>query len=188
MEKDVRNSFECTDAAELTAQVYDWTLEFTQLSAGSFSASGDLVQLDSMLIGRINTDQTLRQRGYAPRNTVAVSLPGRGSSPAFIRGRQVASDQCVVVGNGACLDVITRDGYVDIGIAVDLAAWAEQSQWLHSRPEADWNGTRIATPGKAWVNSDSRPSIGSSMRAISIQRRCAATSFVRACPINSSRR
>jgi AraC family transcriptional regulator, ethanolamine operon transcriptional activator len=142
----------CTDAAELSPQVQDWNFEFTQLSAGPFAASGGILLLDSVHVARVTYDQSLLQRGYAPRGSVTIAIPSRGSGQLFVGGRQLQSSQCLTLADGACLEGITRGRYVDVEFAIDLNAWETQSHWLRECPLARARGIGVETPSPLWIN------------------------------------
>lgn len=143
----------CADTTELSQQVRDWSFEFSQLSAGTFAASGGMVPLDCALVARATIDQTLLHRGCSPRGSVAIIIPGRGSGRVFVRDRELGPGQCVAMADGACLDAITRGRYVHIALAIDLDAWSTHSHWLSECPLATARGIGIESPGPARINS-----------------------------------
>jgi len=142
----------CTDAAELSPQVQDWNFEFTQLSAGPFAASGGILLLDSVHVARVTYDQSLLQRGYAPRGSVTIAIPSRGSGQLFVGGRQLESSQCLTLADGACLEAITRGRYLDVELAIDLNTWNTHSHWLSECPLALARGIGVDTPSPFWIN------------------------------------
>ena len=149
---DIYKPISCTDAAELSAQVQDWNFEFTQLSAGPFSTSGGILLLDSVHVGRLTYDQSLLHRGYTPRGCVAIVIPSRDSGQLFVGGRQVESSQCLTVADGAGLEAISRNRYVDVELAIDLNAWNTQSHWLSECPLALARGIGVETSSPLWIN------------------------------------
>lgn len=148
---DIYKRISCADATGLSQQVQDWSFEFTQLSAGAFSANGGMAPLDSALVAQATLDQTLLHRGCAPRGSAAVLIPGRGSGQAFVRGRQLQSAQCIAMADGACIEAITQGRYVDVALAIDLNAWNAQSHWLNECPLTTIRGTSIESPGPQWI-------------------------------------
>jgi AraC family transcriptional regulator, ethanolamine operon transcriptional activator len=142
----------CSDPAELASEVADWNFEFTPLRPGDFVATGGIVEFESALVTRITYNQTLLQRGYSPRGTVAVFVPGRGSNEAFVRGHKLEPGQCVTMADGGCLDAITKERYVDVSLAVDRSVWNAQSDWLTPCPLTTNNGTRVESVGQLWIH------------------------------------
>src|ERR1700754_2369036 len=100
------------DTSDLSKQMPGWNFEFTQLSPGALRASGGLVALNGVLVGRLTLDQALLRRGHAPHGSAAVLIPGSASSQAFVRGRRLEPAQCIAMPEGACVEVITRRNYV----------------------------------------------------------------------------
>src|SRR5688572_4902026 len=141
-----------TDAAELTQNLRDWNFEFTQLSLGKFSASGAVLDLDGVSIARLSMGRTLLQRGYAPRGMFAVFIPGAGSGPAYARGQLLETGQCATLTEGAELEAITHEGYLDVSFGVDLSACRPQLEALNGGSMGLSPGTSIAAPGPAWIN------------------------------------
>jgi AraC family transcriptional regulator, ethanolamine operon transcriptional activator len=141
-----------TDAAELTHGVRDWNFEFTQLSSGKFSASGAVLDLDGVSIARLSMGRTLLQRGHAPRGMFAVFIPGAGSGPAYVRGQLLETGQCVTLTEGAEVEAITHEGYLDVSFGVDLNACRAQLDALNGGSMGLSPGTLIAAPGPAWIN------------------------------------
>jgi AraC family transcriptional regulator, ethanolamine operon transcriptional activator len=143
---------DCADASELKEQVVEWNGDFAQLSAGPFSAIGGLTQLGVISMARFTFDQTVLNRSYAPRNTVAFLFPGRGSAPAYVRGREVRYTQGVAMTQDACCEAITHGPFVVVAAAIDLDCWNAQSSWLHTQPVADTRGPSIVSQA-AWLGS-----------------------------------
>jgi AraC family transcriptional regulator, ethanolamine operon transcriptional activator len=142
----------CTDPAELASEVADWNFEFTQLRPGDFLAKGGIVEFESALVTRLTYNQTLLQRGYSPRATVAVFVPGPGSNEGFLRGHKLEPGQCITMADGGCVDAITKERYVDISLAVDRSVWNAQSNWLTPCPLTTNNGTRMESVGQLWIH------------------------------------
>jgi AraC family transcriptional regulator, ethanolamine operon transcriptional activator len=142
----------CTDASELNAQVREWNGDFAQLSAGSFHANGGLTQLGAVSVVRLNFDQTILNRSYAPANAVAFLFPGQGSGASFVRGREIDSSQCVAIANDACCEAITKGHFVVMAAAIDLDFWNAQSHWLRTDSVAGIRSARIISRA-AWRNS-----------------------------------
>jgi AraC family ethanolamine operon transcriptional activator len=142
----------CVDASDLSKQMPDWNFEFTQLSAGPLAATGGRVALNGVLIRRLTLDQAVLRRGHAPHGSAAVLIPGSASSQAFVRGRRLEPAQCIAIAEDALVEVITRPGYVDMAITVDLQAWRGRSQWLSDCALASRNASWVATPGPLWIN------------------------------------
>lgn len=145
-------SFGAKDPTELTEQLRDWNFEFTQLNAGKFKAQGCILQFDSVSLARMSLDRTLIQRGYAPHGMVAIFIPGAGSGPVYVRGQPVVTGQCATLGEGANLDAITHDGYLDVSFGFDLSACRAPMEWLNGGQMLVPPGTCIAAPGPAWTN------------------------------------
>jgi AraC family transcriptional regulator, ethanolamine operon transcriptional activator len=142
----------CVDAADLPKQMPGWNFEFTQLSPGALAANGGMVALNGVLIAQLALDQALLRRGQAPHGSAAVLIPGSTASRAFVRGRQLEPAQCIAIGEGACVEVITRRDYVDVALAVDLQVLRGQSQWLSDCALATSRTSWVATPGPLWID------------------------------------
>ena len=145
-------AFSSTDAAELTRDVGNWNFEFMQLSPGTFRASGALLQLDGVSIERISMERTLLQRGFAPRDRLAVFIPGVGSGPIYAQGQLVEAGQCATLMEGAQLEAISHEGYLDVGFELDFAACRPQLEALSGGSISLARGACIAAPGPAWTH------------------------------------
>lgn len=150
--RDFHRAIRCADASELKEQVVEWNGDFAQLSAGPFSAIGGLTQLGVITLARFTYDQTVLNRSYAPRDTMAFLFPGRGSAPAYVRGRPVEYTQGVAITQDACCEAITHGPFVVMAAAIDLGFWNAQSNWLRTQPVADTRGPSIVSQA-AWLGS-----------------------------------
>lgn len=139
------------DATQFSEQAREWNFEFTQLKRGKFSADGAFIVLDGVCIERVSFNQTLLQRGYVPRNVVAVFLPGAGSAQPFVRGQLIEPGQCATLAEGETLDVITHAPYVDVGLAFDLNACRHQLDALNGGSMGGGLGTAVVAPGPSWI-------------------------------------
>ena len=81
--------FTATDAVELSQQTGEWNFEVSQLTKGALTAESTMLALDGVSLLHIRLNQTVRQRGFGPRNMAAIFIPRAGSAPVF------ASDQLV---------------------------------------------------------------------------------------------
>ena len=141
-----------TDAAELTHDVRDWNFEFMQLSSGKFRASGAMLQLDGVSIARVSMERTLLQRGFAARGMFAVFIPGVGSGPIYAQGQLVEAGQCATLAEGAQLEAISHEGYLDVCFGLDLSACRPQLEALNGGSVRLARGACIAAPGPTWTN------------------------------------
>ena len=140
-----------TDAAELTHDVRDWNFEFLQLSPGKFRAHGAMLNLDGVSIARVSMGQTLLQRGFAQRGTLAVFIPGVGSGPAYVQGQLLEPGQCATLTEGAQLESITHEGYCDVCFGLDLIVCRPQLEALNGGSIGLAPGASIAAPGTSWT-------------------------------------
>ena len=144
-------SVSSTDTAELTHDVREWNFEFLQLSPGKFSAHGAMLNLDGVSIARVSMGQTLLQRGFAQRGTLAVFIPGVGSGPAYVQGQLLEPGQCATLTEGAQLESITREGYCDVCFGLDLIVCRPQLEALNGGSIGLAPGACIAAPGTSWT-------------------------------------
>ena len=145
-------SVSATDAAELTQAVRDWNFEFMQLSSGTFRANGAMLQLDGVSIARVSMSRTLLQKGFATCGTFAVFIPGAGSGPVFANGQLVETGQCATLAEGAQLEAISHEGYMDVCFGLDLTVCRSQLEALKGGALDLAQGASIAAPGPDWTN------------------------------------
>jgi len=141
-----------TDASHVTELVGDWNFEYAQLKKGGFRADGALLEFDGVSLARVAMSQTMLHTGYAPRNMVAVMIPGAGCGQAFVSGQSVESGQCMTLSEGAFLEGITHGHYLDISIGFDLTACRAQLDALNGGSFGLARGMTIVAPGPAWIN------------------------------------
>ena len=152
-------SVSATDAAELTQAVRDWNFEFMQLSSGTFRANGAMLQLDGVSIARVSMSRTLLQKGFATCGTFAVFIPGAGSGPVFANGQLVETGQCATLAEGAQLEAISHEGYMDVCFGLDLDRLSPTTGGVErrlTRPRAGrfHRGTRSCLDQlKSWIAS-----------------------------------
>ena len=123
-----------------------------QLSPGKFRASGAMLQLDGVSIARVSMERTLLQRGFAARGMFAVFIPGVGSGPIYAQGQLVETGQCATLMEGAQLEAISHEGYLDVCFGLDLAACRPQLEALTGGSISFARGACIAAPGPSWTN------------------------------------
>ena len=73
-----------------------------------------MLQLDGVSIARVSMERTLLQRGFAARGMFAVFVPGVGSGPIYAQGQLVETGQCATLMEGAQLEAISHEGYLDV--------------------------------------------------------------------------
>src|SRR4051812_8068379 len=83
------STIDCGDAAELTEQTREWNFEMSQLVPGRYRAEGGILEIEGVSLARIAFSHTTLHRGYAPRNMVALIMPGAGSGPGYADGRPI---------------------------------------------------------------------------------------------------
>ena len=143
---------DATDAIQLSEQTRDWNFEFTQLTGGDFKAEGAVLDLDGVSLARVSYSQTLLHRGFAPRNMVAVFMPGAGSGQVFAHGQLLESGQCVILAESALEDAITHGHYIDVAFGFDMNACRRQLDLLNAGSLGVGWGTTISAPGPDWVD------------------------------------
>lgn len=144
-------SVSAADAAELTHAVRDWNFEFMQLNSGEFRADGAMLQLDGVSIARVSMSRTLLQRGYAAHGLFAVFVPGAGSGPVYAQGQLVESGQCATLMEGAQLEAISHEGYMDVCVGLELRVCRPQLEALNGGSLDLARGATIAAPGPGWT-------------------------------------
>ena len=146
-------TFTANDPVELTEQVGEWGFEFTQLEPGKFRADAAVIDLDGVHLAQVELNQTLLHRGSAPRHTVAVFLPGAGSGHVFAHGQLLEPGQCATLAEGAALEAVTHEYYVDVAFAFDVHACRAQLDALTGEDIRVGPGTTVAAPGSAWIDN-----------------------------------
>lgn len=140
-----------SDPIQLTEEIGEWGFEFSQLKPGVFHAMGAVIDLNGVHVGQVTMDQPLLHQGGAPRNTVALLIPGKGSGPAFVYGQMLEPGQCVTLDAGASIEAVTQGSYVDVAFAMDVAACRAQLDALAGGDLGILPGATCAAPGVAWV-------------------------------------
>ena len=144
-----------TDPAELSDLLRDWNFEFTQLTPGKLQANGAMVDLGGVNVARIANNQTMQQRGYAPRGMAGMFMPGAGSGPAFAYGQLVESGQCVTLAESDLSEAVTHGHggrYVDVALGFDMNACSSQLDALNGGSLGIALGTSIVAPDPSWVD------------------------------------
>jgi AraC family ethanolamine operon transcriptional activator len=142
--------FTATDAVELSQQTGEWNFEVSQLTKGALTAESTMLALDGVSLLHITLNQTVRQRGFGPRNMAAIFIPCVGSAPVFASDQLVESGQCMTVMGGE-LEGVTHSEYQEIDVAFDLNACRAQIDALNGGSIGVMPGTTIAEPGQAWI-------------------------------------
>jgi len=142
--------FTATDAVELSQQTGEWNFEVSQLTKGALNAESTMLALDGVSLLDIRLNQTVRQRGFGPRNMAAVFIPRQGSAPVFAFDQLVEAGQCMTVMGGE-LEGVTHSDYQEIDLAFDLDACRAQLDALNGGAIGVMIGTTIAAPGSAWI-------------------------------------
>lgn len=140
----------CTDAVQLTEQIGNWTFEFNQLKAGLLKAAGAVFDFAGVSVGRVVMDRTMLHRGYAPRNMFAVFVTGEGSGQVYAHGQLLERGQCVTLSEGACIDAISHETFVDVALGFDVSACAARIEALKGAPFTVASRTTVAAPGESW--------------------------------------
>lgn len=142
--------FVATDAVELCQRTGEWNFEVSQLTKGALRADSTLLALDGVNLLHMTLNQTVRQRGYGPRNMVAVFIPRAGAAPVFAFDQLVDAGQCMTVMGGE-LEGVTHTGYEESDLAFDLNACQSQLEALNGGSMGVKFGTTIAAPGPEWI-------------------------------------
>jgi hypothetical protein len=85
------------DAVELSEQTREWNFDMSQLVPGNYLAEGGVLEIDGVSLARISFSHTTLHRGSAPRNMVALIMPGKGSGPGFADGRLLEPGNCLTL-------------------------------------------------------------------------------------------
>ena len=109
-----------------------------------------MLALDGVSLLHITLNQTVRQRGFGPRNMVAIFIPRAGSAPVFAFDQLVEAGQCMTVMGGE-LEGVTHSEYQEIDLAFDMNACRSQLEALNGGSIGVMPGTTIAAPGPAWI-------------------------------------
>jgi AraC family ethanolamine operon transcriptional activator len=139
-----------TDAVELSQQTGEWNFEVSQLTKGALNAESTMLALDGVSILSITLNQTVRQRGFGPRNMAAIFIPREGSDPVFAFDQLVEAGQCMTVMGGE-LEGVTHGEYQEVDLAFDLNVCQAQIEALNGGSIGVMPCTTIAAPGKAWI-------------------------------------
>jgi AraC family ethanolamine operon transcriptional activator len=139
-----------TDAVELSQQTGEWNFEVSQLTKGALNAESTMLALDGVSILSITLNQTVRQRGFGPRNMAAIFIPREGSDPVFAFDQLVEAGQCMTVMGGE-LEGVTHSEYQEVDLAFDLNVCQAQIEALNGGSIGVMPCTTIAAPGKAWI-------------------------------------
>jgi len=142
--------FIATDAVELSQQTGEWNFEVSQLTKGALHAESTMLTLDGVSLLHITINQTVRQRGFGPRNMAAIFIPCEGSAPVFAFDQLVESGQCMTVMGGE-LEGVTHSEYQEVDLAFDMDACRKQLEALNGGSIGVMTGTTIAAPGPAWI-------------------------------------
>jgi AraC family ethanolamine operon transcriptional activator len=138
------------DAVELSQQTGEWNFEVSQLTKGALNAESTMLALDGVSILSITLNQTVRQRGFGPRNMAAIFIPREGSDPVFAFDQLVEAGQCMTVMGGE-LEGVTHGEYQEVDLAFDLNVCQAQIEALNGGSIGVMPCTTIAAPGKAWI-------------------------------------
>ena len=79
-------------------------------------------------------------------------IPGAGSGPVFANGQLVETGQCATLTEGAQLEAISHEGYMDVCFGLDLTVCRPQLEALNGGSLDLARGASIAAPGPAWTN------------------------------------
>jgi AraC family ethanolamine operon transcriptional activator len=139
-----------TDAVELSQQTGEWNFEVSQLTKGALNAESTMLALDGVSVLSITLNQTVRQRGFGPRNMAAIFIPREGSDPVFAFDQLVEAGQCMTVMGGE-LEGVTHSEYQEVDLAFDLNVCQAQIEALNGGSIGVMPCTTIAAPGKAWI-------------------------------------
>ena len=142
--------FTATDAVQLSQQTGEWNFEVSQLTKGVLHAESIMLALDGVSLMNITLNQTVRQRGFGPRNMAAIFIPREGSNPVFAFDQLVEPGQCMTVMGGE-LEGVTHSEYQEIDLAFDMNACQAQLDALSGGSIGVMPGTTIAAPGQAWI-------------------------------------
>jgi AraC family transcriptional regulator, ethanolamine operon transcriptional activator len=139
-----------TDAVQLSQQTGEWNFEVSQLTKGPLRVDSAMLALDGVNLLHMTLSQTVRQRGYGPRNMVAVFIPRAGVAPVFAFDQLVDAGQCMTVMGGE-LEGISHAGYEESNLAFDMDACRSQLEALNGGSMGVKFGTTIAAPGPEWI-------------------------------------
>ena len=142
--------FTATDAVELSQQTGEWNFEVSQLTKGALTAESTMLALDGVNLLHIRLNQTVRQRGFGPRNMAAIFIPCAGTAPVFASDQLVERGQCMTVMGGE-LEGVSHSEYQEIDVAFDLNACRAQIDALNGGSIGVMPGTTIAAPGQSWI-------------------------------------
>ena len=109
-----------------------------------------MLALDGVNLLHMTLNQTVLQRGYGPRNMVAVFIPRAGVAPVFAFNQLVDAGQCMTVMGGE-LEGVSHTGYEESDLAFDMKACRSQLEALNGGSMGVKFGTTIAAPGPAWI-------------------------------------
>lgn len=139
-----------TDTVELCQQTGEWNFEVSQLTKGPLHVESTLLALDGVNLLHMTLNQTVRQRGYGPRNMVALFIPRAGVAPVFAFDQLVEAGQCMTVMGGE-LEGVSHRGYEEYDLAFDMDACRSQLEALNDGSMGVEFGTAIAAPGPGWI-------------------------------------
>ena len=142
--------FTATDAFQLSQQTGEWNFEVSQLTKGALNAESTMLTLDGVSLLSITLSQTVRQRGFGPRNMAAIFIPREGTNSVFAFDQLVEPGQCMTVMGGE-LEGVTHSGYQEVDLAFDMNACQTQLEVLSGGSIGVMPGTTIAAPGKTWI-------------------------------------
>lgn len=127
----------------------DWTLQYEQLSSGSFRGELLMLQLSGVSLTSEKTNLALRQRGRLGEQVYGFAMSVDPTGDVYFDGRKVHPD-AILCGNGREIDFVTPPQHHLIGITVNkdlldslwerlyqkpLAIWLERQVDLHPTPE-----------------------------------------------------
>ena len=142
--------FTATDAVQLCQQTGEWNFEVSQLTQGALNAEGTMLALDGVNLLHMKINQTVRQRGYGPRNMAAVFIPREGTAQVFASDQLVEHGQCMTIMGGE-LEGVTHSGYEEFDLAFDMDVCRSQLEALNGGSIGVMFGATIAAPGPAWI-------------------------------------
>jgi AraC family transcriptional regulator, ethanolamine operon transcriptional activator len=146
--------FESNDPDEFCERVTDWDGTWTQLHAGAFRGSAQIIPLGPVLVATGCINIPMMQHDWAPRDCVTLGRPGRRSAPVVYRGHDIEDGEVFVGGRDAEVEIVNRGVHYSSTLSVRFDLLEREADWLvHLAPLTAINGVALRAPGLAWTNS-----------------------------------
>lgn len=139
---------EVRDVDDLASAQPDWSLEYEQLSLGTFEGRLHLVQLPQVTLVCESASRATRQRGQIGAGHIGFAMCLSPAGSGRFHGRKVDGDT-IMIGRGDDLDLTLREDYRLLAIVVSIDLLRALWEQLYGKPWSSWLDHKITVQARA---------------------------------------